>query len=81
MSESIPNQTVTYVDKKAIKRLVAETNRRVGFIKDPTATPQKAREMMRAFVDAVRKGGPAPIPFDEIAEVMNATFDAAGIND
>jgi len=39
------------------------------------------REMMRAFVDAVRKGGPAPIPFDEIAEVMNATFDAAGIND
>ena len=49
MSETLPNQTVTYVDKKAIKRLVEETNRRMGFVKDPTATPQKAREMMRTL--------------------------------
>lgn len=53
MSEIILNQTVSFVDKKAIKRLAAETNRRVGFIKDPTATPQKARDMMRALgIDA-----------------------------
>lgn len=39
------------------------------------------REMMRVFVDAVRRGGPAPIPFDEIAEVTAATFDAAGVTD
>ncbi len=29
-----------------------------------------------AFVAAVRNGGPAPIPFDEIVEVSRATFDA-----
>jgi len=39
------------------------------------------REMMRTFVEAIRTGGPAPIPFDEIAEVMTATFDAAGVKD
>jgi predicted dehydrogenase/threonine dehydrogenase-like Zn-dependent dehydrogenase len=39
------------------------------------------RDMMKAFVDAVRSGGPAPIAFDEIAEVMTATFDAAGITE
>ncbi len=37
------------------------------------------REMMRAFLDAVRSGGPSPIPFDQISEVMTATFDAAGL--
>jgi hypothetical protein len=36
-----------FVDKKTIKRIVEATNRRVGFVKDPTATPQKARAMMR----------------------------------
>jgi predicted dehydrogenase len=39
------------------------------------------REMVRVFVDAVRTGGPAPIPFDELAEVMDATFTAAGVAD
>ncbi|CAN5769211.1 bi-domain-containing oxidoreductase [soil metagenome] len=37
-------------------------------------------EMVRTFLDAVRAGGPAPIPFDEIAEVMTATFDAADVS-
>ena len=36
-------------------------------------------EMMRVFVEAVRSGGPAPIAFEELAEVMTATFDAAGL--
>ncbi len=39
------------------------------------------RGMLQAFVDAVRTGGPPPIPFDEIAEVMTATFDAAGVTE
>lgn len=39
------------------------------------------REMVRVVVDAVRNGGPAPIPFDELAEVMEATFTAAGVLD
>lgn len=30
-----------------------------------------------AFVSAVEKGGPPPIPFDEIVEVTKATFDVA----
>ena len=32
---------------------------------------------MAAFVGAVREGGPAPIPFDEIVEVSRATLRAA----
>jgi predicted dehydrogenase len=39
------------------------------------------RGMMRAFVEAVRAGGPAPVGFDELAEVMTATFDAAGVTE
>ena len=30
----------------------------------------------RAFMDAVRNGGPSPIPFEEIAAVMRAAFVA-----
>jgi hypothetical protein len=36
-------------DKKALQELVAQQNAQMGFAKDPTATPQKAREMMRAL--------------------------------
>jgi hypothetical protein len=39
----------SFVDKKAIQRIVAEQNRRMGFVPDPTATPQKARELMLAL--------------------------------
>ena len=37
-----------FADKKAIQKIVAEQNERMGFVPDPTATPQKAREMMLA---------------------------------
>ena len=37
-----------FVDKKAIQKIVAEQNEQMGFVPDPTATPQKAREMMLA---------------------------------
>ncbi len=37
------------------------------------------RGMVRAMIDAVRNGGPAPIPFEQLAEVMEATFTAAGV--
>lgn len=33
---------------------------------------------LAAFVQAVRSGGPSPIPFDEIAEVTRVTFTVAG---
>ena len=33
---------------------------------------------MKAFLDAVRSGGPAPIPFEEIVEVTQASLDAVG---
>jgi predicted dehydrogenase len=36
-------------------------------------------DMMKAFLAALREGGPAPIPFDELVETMTATFDAAGV--
>jgi hypothetical protein len=38
-----------FIDKKRIQEIVAEQNRRMGFVPDPTATPQKAREMMLAL--------------------------------
>src|SRR5207249_1261004 len=38
-----------FIDKTAIRKIVAEQNQRMGFVPDPMATPQKAREMMRAL--------------------------------
>jgi hypothetical protein len=38
-----------FADKATIQKLVEEQNTLMGFVKDPTATPQKAREMMRAL--------------------------------
>jgi hypothetical protein len=37
------------VDKRLIQRIVAETNRQTGFVPDPTATAEKAQEMMWAL--------------------------------
>jgi predicted dehydrogenase/threonine dehydrogenase-like Zn-dependent dehydrogenase len=34
---------------------------------------------MAVLIDAVREGGPSPIPFDEIVEVTRASFQVAGI--
>jgi predicted dehydrogenase len=51
----------------------------------PGAKTMRLRKMdkghaasMRAFLDAVRTGGPAPIPFEEIVEVTRASIDAVG---
>jgi hypothetical protein len=38
-----------FIDKRQIQKIVAEQNERMGFVPDPTATPQKAREMMLAL--------------------------------
>jgi hypothetical protein len=38
-----------FIDKEKIQKIVAEQNRVMGFVPDPTATPQKAREMMLAL--------------------------------
>jgi hypothetical protein len=44
-----PAASTLFADKKAIQAAVAEQNALIGFVKDPTATPQKAREMMLAL--------------------------------
>ena len=44
--------TSMFANKDEIRQLVAEVNARMGFVPDPTATPQKAREMMLA--DGIR---------------------------
>jgi hypothetical protein len=44
-----PKMGTPFLDKRAIQKLVAELNEQMGFVPDPTATPQKAREMMRAL--------------------------------
>ncbi len=36
-------------DKKALQQVMAEVNAETGFVPDPTATPQKAQEMMIAL--------------------------------
>jgi hypothetical protein len=38
-----------FVDKKLIQQILAEQNERMGFVPDPTATAEKAREMMLAL--------------------------------
>ena len=38
-----------FVDKKLIQKIVAEQNELMGFVPDPTATAEKAREMMLAL--------------------------------
>ena len=36
-------------NKQAIQEVMAQVNAETGFVPDPTATPQKARELMRAL--------------------------------
>jgi hypothetical protein len=38
-----------FLDKTEIQKIVAEQNERMGFVPDPTATPQKAQAMTRAL--------------------------------
>jgi hypothetical protein len=44
-----PDVKDLFLDKKEVQRLVAEQYAIMGLEYDPTATPQKAREMMRAL--------------------------------
>jgi hypothetical protein len=37
-----------FIDPEMIRKVVAETNARMGLVPDPTATAEKAREMMLA---------------------------------
>ena len=37
-----------FLDKKRLQQMVAAQNKEMGFVPDPTATPQKARAMMIA---------------------------------
>lgn len=38
-----------FIDKTLIRKIVTEQNERMGFVPDPTATPEKAQEMMLAL--------------------------------
>ncbi len=35
------------IDKDIIRKIVAEENAKIGFVPDPTATPEKAQQLMR----------------------------------
>ena len=37
-----------FIDKREIQRIIAEQNRLMGFVPDPTATAEKAQAMMLA---------------------------------
>jgi hypothetical protein len=49
---SKPDPKTLVADKAALRRILEEQDKLTGFIPDPTATPQKARELMLA--DGVR---------------------------
>lgn len=38
-----------FLDPEEVRRIIKETNERMGFVPDPTATPEKAQAMMRAL--------------------------------
>jgi hypothetical protein len=44
-----PNHRVRLLDKTEIRRIVAEQNKLMGFDPDPTATAEKAQEMILAL--------------------------------
>ncbi|MDQ7822572.1 MAG: bi-domain-containing oxidoreductase [Candidatus Eremiobacteraeota bacterium] len=51
-----------------------------GFSREkPMAQDKGHGGCARAFVEAVEKGLPSPIPFEELVEVTDATFRAAGL--
>jgi hypothetical protein len=47
-----PDVRVQMADKAAMRQVLEEQDARAGFIPDPNATPQRAREMMLA--DGIR---------------------------
>jgi hypothetical protein len=40
------NIRALFLDKEPFRKIVAEQNARMGFVPDPTATPEKAQQMM-----------------------------------
>lgn len=48
----LPRIPVRYADKEEMNRLMDAIEKQMGFVPDPDATPQKAREIMLA--DGVR---------------------------
>lgn len=38
-----------YIDPEEVRRIIKETNERMGFVPDPTATAEKAQAMTRAL--------------------------------
>ena len=49
MNTDIPYDPVTMrLDKRALQKAVAELNERMGFVKVPNASAERAQEMMRA---------------------------------
>jgi hypothetical protein len=51
-TETQPDLKSLIADKAALRKILEEQDKRTGFVPDPTATPQKARELMIA--DGVR---------------------------
>jgi hypothetical protein len=47
-----PDLEALIADKEALRRILEEQNARSGFVPDPEATPQRARELMLA--DGIR---------------------------
>lgn len=47
-SKNRPDSKPMVADKAALRRILEEQDRQNGFVLDPVATPQKAREMMIA---------------------------------
>ncbi len=47
-TKSDAGTTKLFLDKTALGQLLEEADARSGFVHDPTATPHKAREAMRA---------------------------------
>jgi hypothetical protein len=45
---SVPQSASKLLDKHALQKAVAELDKRMGFVKDPTATAEKAHAMMLA---------------------------------
>ena len=50
-----PDVKELFADKRALRNFIAEQNALIGFVKDPTATAEEAREMILA--DGVRPEG------------------------
>jgi hypothetical protein len=46
------DRPIRFANKEELRRLMEELNERMGFVPDPDATPQKARELMLA--DGIR---------------------------